>query len=245
MRPVERDAMMRFIACDVVLRAMPRSVLALLAIIAVFVATPAQARRAAARPTRCSRVHSQLVAADAQAQVYRRPEEPSGVPEYGYWGCVRGGRRSFLLGRPQRECSASGCTALERVTLTRTVVAYETYWSTMGGGGEVFRSEWHVVVLDLRSGRVLHRVPTGVTYPPDSRFVGDGPTWAIAVKGDGAVAWINDTVQHENRYQVHALDKNGERVLATGSDIAPGSLALAGSTLYWTQGGKPFSARLQ
>jgi hypothetical protein len=66
----------------------------------------------------------------------------------------------------------------------------------------------------------------------------------IVVKNDGAVAWINDTVQEENRFEVHAFDATGERVLAVGSNIAPESLALAGSTLYWTQGGKPFSATL-
>jgi hypothetical protein len=229
----------------VVSNAMPRSVLALLAIIAVFVAAPAQARRAAARPTQCSRVHSHLVAADAQAQVYRRPEASPGQQLNGFWGCVYGKRRSFLLGRVARECGSSGCDALEGVTLTRTVVAYETVLHKPGCC-EDFVAEFHVVVLDLRSGRVLHRVPTGVTNPPaHARFVGAGPTVAIVVKGDGSVAWIVYTDQHASEYQVHALDKNGERVLATGSDIAPGSLALAGSTLYWTQGGKPFLARLQ
>ena len=66
----------------------------------------------------------------------------------------------------------------------------------------------------------------------------------ILVKGDGAVAWITDTVQSENRYQVHALDKTGARTLAVGSNIDPNSLALAGSTLYWMQGGKPESTPL-
>jgi hypothetical protein len=58
------------------------------------------------------------------------------------------------------------------------------------------------------------------------------------------VAWITDTVQSENRYQVRALDETGERTLAVGSSIGPNSLALADSTLYWTQGGKPGSAVL-
>jgi hypothetical protein len=37
---------------------------------------------------------------------------------------------------------------------------------------------------------------------------------------------------------------NGIRTLASGPTVAPSSLALAGSTLYWTQEGKPFSAVL-
>ena len=67
---------------------------------------------------------------------------------------------------------------------------------------------------------------------------------AIVVKSDGAVAWIVRTDPEEGMYQVHALDQTGSRVLSTGSDIAPSSLALAGSTLYWTQGGEPHSATL-
>jgi uncharacterized Ntn-hydrolase superfamily protein len=64
------------------------------------------------------------------------------------------------------------------------------------------------------------------------------------VKSDGAVAWILTTVQEHATYQVHALDKTGNHVLATGSDISPHSLAVAGNTLYWTQDGKPTSAAL-
>jgi hypothetical protein len=67
------------------------------------------------------------------------------------------------------------------------------------------------------------------------------------VKSDGSVAWIVDVYGSENpvEYQVRALDRSGGRVLASGAGIAPTSLALAGSTLYWTQGGKPFSASLR
>jgi hypothetical protein len=64
------------------------------------------------------------------------------------------------------------------------------------------------------------------------------------VKRDGSVAWIVETNQEEGRYQVHAVDKSGSRVLATGPDVDPTSLALAGSTLYWAQGDQPFSASL-
>ena len=67
---------------------------------------------------------------------------------------------------------------------------------------------------------------------------------AIAVKHDGSVAWIVETGEEEGGYQVHAVDKSGSRVLASNPDIDPLSLALAGSTLYWTQGGQPFSASL-
>jgi hypothetical protein len=41
-----------------------------------------------------------------------------------------------------------------------------------------------------------------------------------------------------------SLSGGASTVLAEGGDIAAGSLALAGSTLYWTQGGLPRSASL-
>jgi hypothetical protein len=74
---------------------------------------------------------------------------------------------------------------------------------------------------------------------------GIGPITSLVVKPDAAVAWIVNTDEENGGYQVHAADKTGPRVLATGADIAPGSLALAGSTLYWTQGGRPFSGVLR
>jgi hypothetical protein len=51
-------------------------------------------------------------------------------------------------------------------------------------------------------------------------------------------------VSSTNRYEVHTADQSGSHLLAVGSDIAPNSLALAGSTIYWTQGDKPTSAAL-
>jgi len=73
------------------------------------------------------------------------------------------------------------------------------------------------------------------------------------VKSDGAVAWIVETQRGPfvgetgppTMFEVRAVDRTGSRLLASGSHFDPLSLALAGSTLYWTQGGQPFSAQLQ
>jgi hypothetical protein len=89
---------------------------------------------------------------------------------------------------------------------------------------------------------LLHRLPTGTPVAPEQ--VGGGEAAAIVVKNDGAVAWILQTHWAPAEYEVHAVDKSGRRLLAQGHDIGPGSLALAGSTLYWTQGNKPFSSLL-
>jgi hypothetical protein len=179
-----------------------------------------------------------VIAADPQAEVYgiRKNEE-----EVVYWGCVYGHARSFEVGFTD-ECISNGgaCAGTSYLTLAGTLLAREYSRTSF-----VFGEEWLVEVEDLRTGRVLHSVPTGMTRTGNPKIIGAGPITAIVVKSDGAVAWINEKpVPAGTEYEVHALDKSGERVLALGTNIAPRSLALAGSTLYWTQGGKPYSATL-
>jgi hypothetical protein len=101
-----------------------------------------------------------------------------------------------------------------------------------------------VVVRELCSGRVLHETLTGTKVTPEPATEGLGTVVALVVKSDGSTAWIVATDAENGGYQVHAVDKTGSRTLATSSAIAPGSLALAGSTLYWTQGEQPMSATL-
>lgn len=227
---------------------------ALLLLLAAASASGARAQHKAPAP--CPPPHAHVLLADGQAAVYS-------VHEAEFIRFVGGG------GETQALIATRGCTyarggsykiwdeavprpievneGIADLALSGTIVAYNE-WS-YGGNRYTPPSEerpfkQYVIVRNLRTDRVLHRVPTGMKEPDHPMTVGDGPTAAIVVKSNGAVAWVLDTVQSENRYQVHALDKTGERVLATGSNIDPHSLALAGSTLYWTQGGKPMSATL-
>jgi hypothetical protein len=167
-----------------------------------------------------------------------------------YRGCVFAQGRSFVVGPVYEPAYGGTCTStscdpsLSRLTLAGTTVAFER---SATAEANVFgfegSGEWVVVVRDLRSGRTLHSVPTG-TNRPRAGYVGNGPTTALVVKPDGAVAWINNTSQESAHYEVHALDRNGSRVLAVSSAIDGSSLALARSTLYWTENGIPFSAKL-
>jgi hypothetical protein len=200
-------------------------------------ASPSAARVRHTPVTRCSPGHSHVIAADGQAQIYELPAS-SRYPEFGeVYGCTYGHMRSYLLG-PVPYGSSSGAGGVSRETLGGSIVAYD----------EVENSpccnHWWVLVRDLGDGHVLRRVPTGTPMRPEPLSVGIGPAVAIVVKPDSAVAWIVETGQEEGKYQVHAIDKSGSQVLAFGPDIDPSSLALAGSTLYWTQGGQPFSAPL-
>lgn len=60
------------------------------------------------------------------------------------------------------------------------------------GGSQSEVAEYRVVVRDLWSGRVLHRVPTGTPLKAQPQHVGVGNVVAILAKSDGAVAWIAD-----------------------------------------------------
>jgi hypothetical protein len=191
--------------------------------------------------------------ADTRAIVFLRPERQFfyrtrfGLEEYleppTIYGCAYSTRRSFRLGEPLPKVGTPEGIGpgIELETLAGTMVAYEE------GEGRPSGATWIIVVRDLRNGRVIHKVPTGVrSHPiqPPRQYVGLGPATGLAVKSNGSVAWLVETTAEEGSFQLHALDRSGGRLLASGSDIARSSLALAGNTLYWTQGGRPFSAPL-
>lgn len=189
--------------------------------------------------------HRHRIAADAEAEVYRGfVEESNSV-----LGCVYG-RRPRLLGLSPTGLHEEGLPRARRIVLDGAMVAFES--TELGGDGEKGEiARLYVEVVDLRTGLTVHKAPTGaLTQPSNPSSVGAGEATSIVVKTDGAVAWIAENYKETRAtgaryYQVHALDKNGERVLASGNGVAPRSLALAGSTIYWTQEGKPFSAPLE
>jgi hypothetical protein len=159
--------------------------------------------------------------ADAQAEVYEVERE--------FFACAYRDGRAYALG-PKSEGTpeGGGGVAPETVTLTSAVVAYEEFGVRTEGP-----SYWRVIVRALRSGRVLHRLPSM-----------GGFVWSLVVKSDGSAAWIVNAGGQPPEYSVGSASKTGTSTLASGVGIAPSSLALAGSTLYWTQAGKPISAVL-
>lgn len=195
------------------------------------------------RAVPCRPGKAKLIAADTQAVVYLgRVAEPSHIRVPVYLGCLRSGRRAYEVGGPGVG-SSSVVAGTRHMVLAGQIVAWEQ-WSSIGMG-EPKEKEWRVFVRDLRSGRVLQKLATGATTVPE--WTGVGPTTQIVVSASGAVAWIarvEDEQGHQHGYEVHAADKAGARLLASGTSIEPDSLALAGRTLYWTQEGKPSAAAL-
>jgi hypothetical protein len=205
---------------------------------------------AAARPGRkvtpkCPPANEGVVVADAQAVLYKatttvyEPEEHKFVEgREEIFGCAHGAKRSYHIGLPPYGGPGES-GGVGPVALVGPIVAYDV---GERAGVESTRSVEEIWVRNLRTGKLIHRIPNG--SPPEPGDVGLGDTAAIVVKSDGSVAWIVRAGEKLGGIQVRSVDKTGSHLLATSPEIDPTSLALAGSTLYWTQGGKPMSAAL-
>jgi hypothetical protein len=211
----------------------------------------------------CTPGHSHLVAADAQAEIFEAPEPP-GPPEYlGIWGCVYG-HRAYFLG-PLPTLTYSPADAVTQLKLAGSMAAYEE--STFEPSEGTKKVEWQVVVRDLRTGRIAHRVPSGVPVRHEAGRVGVGNVLSLIVKSDGSAAWIAEdneltvgtgTPTEKDYLDLEEVDRSGVRLVASGTDIEPASLALSitgghisgeltsrqGHILYWTQGGQRLSTLL-
>jgi hypothetical protein len=177
-----------------------------------------------------------VIAADAQAVIYRLSIAAEMTPPYIY-GCAHGSRRSYRLGRVI-EGSAAGSVGTGPFALAGPVVAYGIEKSFTEGHS--FSEVW---VRDLSTGKILRKIPDG--SPAEPGDVGIGETTAIVVKRDGSVAWITRASRQLGGIQVRSVDATGSHLLAASPEIEPKSLALAGNTLYWTQGGKPMLGTLE
>lgn len=194
------------------------------------------AGRGSSRP-RCPPVkHEEVLAADRQALVYVAAP-PSEEPLEGVFGCSHSSGKSYLLG-PRLSGGSAGGGGVFPIALAGSVVAF-------GIGHSLEEGHYiaEIRVRDLRTGRLLHRVPNGTPARPGD--VGIGETTQVVVKADGAVAWITHARPELGELQVRSVDQTGSHLLAASPGIASHSLVLVGSTLYWKQGGKPFSATLR
>ncbi len=125
-------------------------------------------------------------------------------------------------------------------------VAFERFDAGQGG------ADYNVEVVNLRTRRRLHHVPTG-PIPSDANFAGGfsggssgtGPTTALVLNPHGSVAWIVRDVYAAGRsYQVHKDDHAGPALLDEGSAIDPRALTAAGGVVSWIDAGQRRTAPL-
>jgi hypothetical protein len=205
---------------------------AAIAAVLVWVAAPAPAgaqTRLPKTPRSCHPAHATTLAASQYARVFRvRALIPSTRTRLTY-GCL------LSRGRPVRFHLPDFPTGYGPIALAGRYVAYGSYSDCAAG----FCDPNEVVVQDLRSGR---------------RSFVDGPLRVgevtdLVLRATGSVAWIQSQFDETGTIQPGLQVVKAERgaaavVLAEGTDVARGSLALARTTLYWTKAGAPASAAL-
>jgi hypothetical protein len=183
--------------------------------------------------------HGKLVRRDRVAEVYYAS---SGA----ITGCVFASGHRHILGHGF-EPESQGSHGILDTVLTGYYAAYEQVHDPFEPeAGDP--STWYIVVRDLRTGKLVHREPTGISDDPAS--VGLGEASSRVVSGTGAVAWIVIDRQApcepaRNLYcaQVHVITSRGNAsIVAEGTasplGIEPASLELHHGTLSWRQGSK-------
>ena len=105
----------------------------------------------------------------------------------------------------------------------------------------------------------IDRLDLGAPPARDKQWIAGGPGEQViptdkdksrltdfVARSDGGAAWIYENAQvTPTVVEVHSESGGTEPVLVASSPtIAPGSLAVAGTTLYWSDSGAPRSARL-
>lgn len=204
-------------------------------VIALVAAAPngASARTGGGHSETCEPGHRGLLAIDPHAQVWVAKEGTELL------GCVLGHDRTVALGPVV--CLSPDCSGISEPVLTGYFAAFEYYRHGSP-------SSYTVEVVDLRTGR--RRVtPSGIAGGPVQSGAETGGIAAIVCTGAGDAAWIafNGTRSETGElvYDVYAYDDHGLRLLDSGTGVAESSLALAGRTVYWTDGGQPRSATLE
>lgn len=159
---------------------------------------------------------------------YRRTRDPDRV-----YLCSLGTGRRTPIGWD--DCFNAAEVQLTR--FSRRFLALDTFSCGPGGTAST---------LDLRRTRDGRRLRRFAAAPSAAGSLAD--VTDLVLRGDGTMAWIvelRDSPASPPRYELRRSGSgSSSSVLAQGTDLAPGSLALAGSTLYWTQAGTPYSAPL-
>lgn len=170
----------------------------------------------------CASTGSRVLASSGETRVYR-------VHDRQIYAC-RPDRRRLPLGFAR---GSDGDVVL-RPRAAGKYVAFERAYQD-----ELDRQN-NVVVVNVESGRTVTSAPTGRLLNPDGPDSGIGPTTALVLRSDGAVAWIARDIDSPSAETLEVwVDKARKRKqLATGTTIRADVLKLSSSSVTWTQGGK-------
>jgi hypothetical protein len=201
----------------------------LLATAAVALAMPLMPDGAAARTHRptCFPPHTKTIAADAKVRVFQT-RKLSGHAHVTY-GCLLKRKRPVKFFLPDFP------TGYGPIVLAAPFVAYGAY----GDCAAAFCNPNSVVLQNLRGG----------SGTPMQQQVSVANVDSLVLKPNGSLAFIASTFDQNGAIlpglSVVKVEQGAKPVvLDSGAGVDAGSLALAGSTLYWTDAGAPMSAPL-
>ena len=192
-------------------------------------AAPTGSTADAVRPASCGAHFARTLVANSRARVF--------VQAGSVYGCARGHRHVYLLGRSALGIAA-GQGRVGAVALGGVDAAYSL--TQMG----VDTASTEVVVRRLDDGHTVHTA-SATTEALGPEFFQSVD--ALVVKSDGAVAWTatgGSIVRHNMEIEVDRIDRRGEARLDRGSGIAAHSLRLRGSQLRWRHGSATRSSTL-
>jgi hypothetical protein len=166
---------------------------------------------------------------------------------------VRARKKRAGIGRAYYACSAltgartalgfvakEPCLDLERVgpfAVASPYLAYgQAYTSCEGDDSYAL-----LFLLDLRGGKPLALGSAGTTED----FGKVAGVTALAVRADGAMAWIANTFASQpGTHEVWLDDAASRRMADTGTDVAKSPLTLTDTTATWMKAGQPVTAPL-
>jgi hypothetical protein len=194
--------------------------------VAMLAPASGQARK---RHRTCYPAHTKTLVASARARVFRtrRVVQDAHVT----YGCLLSRKRPFRFYLPDFP------SGFDPIVLAGRYVAYGDYSDCAAS----FCDPNSVILQNLRNGHITFADGPGIRIANVS---------ALVLKRDGSVAWIASTFDEfgalQPGRQVVKVERGaGPVVLDSGTGVVADSLALAGSTLYWTKNGAPFSASLR
>lgn len=199
-------------------------------VLLVVTASSASLAKTGAARTGCHPRGSTTIAATARSRVFRVSRLAPYSKVHLTYGC------SFRVGRSVRFALPDLPLGYGALALAGPYVAY----SVTGDCSADYCDPNSVVVQDLRTGRVRY---------VDGVDVAVAHVTGLVLRVNGAAAFItstyDDTGAQRPGYEVVAVATGGPaKILDSGTAVDPGSLALAGKTMYWTAGGQPRSATL-
>src|SRR3954470_5746849 len=194
--------------------------LTLVALLAGALALAPAAEGAKKKSKPCSRKGSTTIAASSKLRVF----EVGGYDRVVY-SCLRSTNKRMVVARYSScDCSTSD-EPQPKIWLNRETVAANEYGCPPPGGG----TECNGIVASFDARRRVKRY---------AEVVPGGIVDNLTLKPNGAFAYIAaDTVRKADAAGVGQID--------AGPGVEEGSLARAGSIVYWTKAGQAYSVRLQ